>query len=281
MTRRATESMTELAAAQPPLEPLDGETARLRLEIAALREENERLKGAIMRQQRAHDELELLRDAILNTVSHEMKTPLLHVKAAVANLKEEFGDNTLIDYATTATTRLEGIIRNITLLASSLEANLSPTPLRDSIDQALRALRRSWEHKDQVERVQTQFDEGLPLVLIDPQSMGIALQLLIDNALKFSKEYVHVRLKKVKDGVRVEIVDTGIGIPSNQLTRIFEPFYQVDSGSTRRFNGAGVGLAIVRLILERHNITIRVKSKPGKGSTFTFIIPKAPDLRAN
>ncbi len=278
MSRTATSLSIDEIAPSASSDTNDFDFLRLQAEMTALREENARLRSALARQQRAHDELELLRNAILNTVSHEMKTPLLHVKAAVSNLKEEFGGNVLIEYATTATTRLEGIIRNITLLAGSLDTTLAPAPLRNSVDQALRALRRSWEHKDRVERVQTLYDEHLPLVMIDPQSMGIALQLLIDNALKFSQEYVTVRVRKVRDGVRVEVIDNGIGIPNDQHVRIFEPFYQVDSSSTRRFNGTGVGLAIVRLILERHAITIKVKSKAGKGSTFSFVVPKAPDL---
>jgi signal transduction histidine kinase len=251
------------------------EIVRLRDEIAQVRQENERLQAALARQQRAHEELDMLRNAILNTVSHEMKTPLLHVKAAVSNLREEFGDNTLIDYATRATTRLEGIIRNITLLAGGLDAKVSAVSVRDSIDQALRALRRSWEHKDQVERVQTQYDDALPLVLIDPQAIGIALQLLIDNALKFSHEAVIVRAVRARGGVRIEIIDSGIGIAPELHARIFEPFYQVDSSTTRRFSGAGVGLAIVRVILDKHHVVIKVKSKTGKGSTFSFVLARA------
>ncbi|MDX2162559.1 MAG: HAMP domain-containing sensor histidine kinase [bacterium] len=257
-------------------ERMKAENERLHAEIAALREANARQSAALARQARMAGEIELLRNAILNNVSHEMKTPLLHVKAAVSNLKEEFPDNRLIDYATTATTRLEGIIRNITLLADSTEIRRTPAPIRDSLDQALRSLRRSWEHKDQVERVRTMLEADLPPVLIDPQAMGIAIQLLIDNALKFSRNTVDVRIRRQRQGVRIEISDTGIGIPADELQRIFEPFYQVDSSSTRRFGGMGIGLAIVRLILERHDIQIDVKSKPQKGSTFAFTLPPAP-----
>ncbi|MFN8527027.1 MAG: ATP-binding protein [Anaerolineae bacterium] len=275
MPRQSADSTrpAELPGSTDVIPPDDLEA--LRAEIAALRVENERLSGALARQQQAANDLELLRNAILNNVSHEMKTPLLHVKAAVSNLKEEYGENRLIDYATTATTRLEGIIRNITLLADSLSIRPTPAPIRDSIDQALRSLRRSWEHKDHVERVEVLVDSDLPPVMIDPQAMGIALQLLIDNALKFSKTPVQVRAKRTKQGVRVDICDAGIGIAEDQLVRIFEPFYQVESGTTRRFSGMGVGLAIVRIILERHQVTIQVKSKPGKGSTFSFVLPPA------
>jgi len=245
-----------------------------------LRAENARLREQLAHQQRLESELDLLRNAILNNVSHEMKTPLLHVKAAVANLKEEFGENRLIEYATTATARLEGIIRNITLLAGSMEIKCVPSPLRASLDQAMRSLRRSWAHKDHVDRVRILIEDDLPPVMMDAQAIGTVLQLLIDNALKFSEDPlpVEVRLVRAKNAARIEICDYGIGIAEDQVERIFEPFYQIDSSSTRRFSGAGIGLAIVRLILERHKVDIHVKSKPGKGSTFVFTLMYAPDF---
>lgn len=256
------------------------ELEQLRAEVGALRIENARLRESVSQQQRLENELDLLRNAILNNVSHEMKTPLLHVKAAVANLKEEFGENRLIDYATTATARLEGIIRNITLLAGSMEIKCVPSPLRAALDQAMRNLRRSWAHKDRVDRVNILFDDDLPPVMVDAQAIGTVLQLLIDNALKFSEDPlpVEVRAIRTKHGVRVEVCDFGIGIPEDQNKRIFEPFYQIDSSSTRRFSGAGIGLAIVHLILERHKVEIVVKSKPGKGSVFIFTLPLARDF---
>jgi signal transduction histidine kinase len=257
------------------LRRLRAENAALQEQVYALRHENEQLAIIFTQHQRTTDDLTLLKNAIIHNVSHELKTPLLHVKAAVANLAEQLGSSSLIDYATTATTRLEGIIRNISLLAGSLEINPAPASFRDSLDQALRSLRRSWEHKDHVERVQTNVADPLPPVLIDAQAIGIVLQLLIDNALKFSREYVEVSARRTRKGVFIQVVDNGIGIPQDELNRIFDAFYQVDSSDSRRFSGAGIGLAIVRVILERHGIGIEVESQQGHGSTFVFTLPYA------
>jgi signal transduction histidine kinase len=73
---------------------------------------------------------------------------------------------------------------------------------------------------------------------------------------------------------RVSVSDTGIGIPADKLEKVFEPFYQIDGSSTRRFGGAGLGLAIVRQIVEAHGGEVGVSSEAGKGSTFYFTVPK-------
>jgi signal transduction histidine kinase len=101
------------------------------------------------------------------------------------------------------------------------------------------------------------------------------LQLLIDTALKFSEGEVEVRLWHENDQVHIAVSDQGIGIAHDKLEAIFETFYQIDNSSTRRYGGVGVGLAIVRLILERHHVEIGVESTEGKGSTFSFALPVA------
>ena len=114
-------------------------------------------------------------------------------------------------------------------------------------------------------------------MLCDKQRLTIAIQLLLDNALKFSREKVTVELADNGQAVSIRIRDHGIGISEDQMTHIFEAFYQIDGSSTRRFGGMGIGLAIVRLILDQHCTTIRVESKLGKGSTFAFDLPAPED----
>ena len=106
---------------------------------------------------------------------------------------------------------------------------------------------------------------------------------LIGNAIKFSPNggTIRVRMRQVGAYVEVDVSDQGIGIPEDQLERIWDRFYQVDSSTTRRFSGTGLGLAIVRRIVEGHGGRISVVSEEGKGSTFTFTVPVySPDLEA-
>jgi signal transduction histidine kinase len=101
------------------------------------------------------------------------------------------------------------------------------------------------------------------------------MQLLMDNALKFSEEKVEVSAKRIGDQVTIAVQDFGIGIPEDKVNHIFDSFYQVDNSSTRSYSGMGIGLAIVRFVLERHNTQIQVTTQVRKGSTFSFRLPVA------
>ncbi len=147
--------------------------------------------------------------------------------------------------------------------------------MSDSVAHAIRNLRRSWEHKDHIDRIAIKIEPHLPLVLADKQALGIVLQLLIDNGLKFSREQVEVLAQVQDNHVWVAVRDYGIGIEADKLEKIFDPFYQVDNSDARRFGGIGVGLSIVRLILERHHVETQVESQIGQGSTFSFVLPRA------
>ncbi|MFN8376218.1 MAG: HAMP domain-containing sensor histidine kinase [Anaerolineae bacterium] len=252
---------------------LQSENQSLHRQNQVLARENEQIKAELQSNKRSTDEVNLLKNAIVRNVSHELKTPLLQVKSAVALLAEDARDNRLSDYATSATSRLEGVVKNISQLADSLDLSMDPVLIRETIDFAVRNLRRSWERKDDIPRIKTEVDSGLPPVLGNKQGLGTVVQLLLDNALKFSTGDVEIQAHRESSHVRLAILDHGIGIAKDQFEQIFESFYQIDSSETRRYGGAGVGLAIVRLILERHNVKIIVDSQEGVGSTFSFRLP--------
>jgi signal transduction histidine kinase len=228
--------------------------------------------------QKHQNEVHLLKNAIVRNVSHELKTPLLQVKAAVGLLAEDGQETRITQMAVEATARLEAVVKNITLLAEITNASFGPVLVTESVDQATRNLRRSWEHKNEVHRLKRHLDSALPPIHADKQGLSIVLQELIDNALKFSKKQqtpVEVHAHRCENGVRIVVKDQGIGIAEDKLKNIFEAFYQVDSSSTRIYGGIGVGLSIVRLILEKHHVEITVESKLGQGSSFAFVIPEA------
>ncbi len=223
-------------------------------------------------------EISLLKQVIVHSVSHELRTPMLQVKSAVALLNEDDHVNrTVVELAMEATTRLEGGIRNVTLLnelmsESSDVQSFSAVPIVQIVQAAIRNLGRSWERKKEIGRIEISLANNTSTVYCycDKQRLIIAIQLLLDNALKFSQEKVTVEITNAGNKITVSIHDRGIGIPQDQITHIFEPFYQIDGSSTRRFGGMGIGLAIVRLILDHHCTTIQIESNLGKGSTFAF-----------
>ncbi|MCK6578086.1 MAG: HAMP domain-containing histidine kinase [Anaerolineae bacterium] len=221
---------------------------------------------------------EILKDMIVKTVSHELRTPLLQVKSAVSLLADGDQDrDRLIGYAMESTARLEGVVQNIARLAESLDIRLDEMHPGEIMQYAMRHLRRSWEWRGKLSRIDVQVAPDLPTVLADRRALGVAVHLLLDNALKFSSGRVTAQVRLVEpQTIEVRISDSGIGIASEKLEHIFEPFYQIDSAAARRFGGAGVGLAIVRFIMDRHRIPIQVESKVGVGSAFSFKLAVMP-----
>jgi signal transduction histidine kinase len=101
---------------------------------------------------------------------------------------------------------------------------------------------------------------------------------LLTNAVKFNREGGRIAVSARRGGagfVDVEVSDTGIGIPADEQEKVFERFYQVESGPRRRYEGTGIGLSIARDILRLHGCSIRVQSTPGEGTTFQFTLPMA------
>lgn len=243
-------------------------------ENMVLRWELMQVEKEVERQKHINSEIEVLKNAIVRNVSHELRTPLLHLKSAVSMIKEIVGsEDNLIFYAENATARMEILVKNITMLGQSLDINIGPIILRDSIDYAKRTLGRVWLHRDEVNRINVSIENNLPAVMADKQGLSIVLQLLIDNAMKFSDtKPIEIIARRQEDKVYIAVIDHGIGIAEDKLQAIFDTFYQVDSSSTRRYGGTGIGLTIAQLVLERHKTDIHVESTVGKGSTFWFLL---------
>jgi two-component system phosphate regulon sensor histidine kinase PhoR len=218
-------------------------------------------------------EAHLFKNFIVRNVSHELKTPLLHLKGAISQLNEEQADNKLVFYAANATQRLEEVVQNIVQLSSWLYIKREPMLVSDSIELAMRSLRRSWANRDRIGRVDIRLDARQPAVMGDKNALATVLMQLIDNALKFSSKEVAVSLKARRGQLVVSVADKGIGIPPHEVSRIFDSFYQIEQEDARGFGGLGVGLAIVKLILDRHATQVKVKSEPQRGSTFSFSLP--------
>lgn len=230
----------------------------------------------------ARQDVELLKSDIIGTVSHELRTPLVQVKAAIALLAEDVNDGgdtqqvAMARMATEAIGRLEGVVENIRQLAQTHNIRFSPVVVKEAIELASRHLERNWQSKGAHNRVQVRLSDYLPLVQGDKRAIARLLQLLIDNALKFSPEDKPVRVLAHpldEHTVWIGVRDQGIGIPEEEHDRIFDAFYQVDGSVTRRYGGTGTGLALATLLANGMNTQIHVDSIPGKGSTFWFTLP--------
>ncbi|MFN2275385.1 MAG: sensor histidine kinase, partial [Anaerolineales bacterium] len=124
-------------------------------------------------------------------------------------------------------------------------------------------------------RLETEIADMLPDVKVDPERLSWALFQLVDNGIKFTPANGRVVLiASLGDlGVDLRVMDTGIGIPQERIEEIFEPFHQLDGSATRRYGGTGLGLALVKLIVEAHGSRLLVESVEDQGTVFSFTVP--------
>jgi len=225
-------------------------------------------------------ELDRLKDEFIQNVAHELRTPLTLVRGYVEMLTEErLDEETRRRAAVVARARTEalvGLVEAITTLHEVKPGSLDPQPV-DLVALARTAVQMVQQkaHRAGV-RMLLYIPSDLPRITGDSSRLIEALNQLLDNAIKFSPGggTVTLRLSAERDNVRVEIADQGIGIPAGELKPIFGRFYQVDGSTTRRFGGLGLGLAVVKAIVEAHNGRVWASSAgAGRGSTFVFTIP--------
>jgi len=217
-------------------------------------------------------------------VAHELRTPLTaivghaEILASCAPSDEALWRRSR-DFIATAAQRLARLVDDL-LALSRLEAAppfLQTVNLRAVVEGALSSLYDRGESAGLA--LQLAAPPNLPRVRADPHRLEQALVNLLDNAIKYApggaRTGGNVTARLVSEGgyVRVEIADTGPGISPEDLPHLFEPLYRAHG--VRHLPGTGLGLTIVRAILEQHGASISVRSKPGQGATFTFRLPVA------
>jgi two-component system, OmpR family, phosphate regulon sensor histidine kinase PhoR len=223
--------------------------------------------------------LEKVRRDFVANVSHELRTPVTVIKG--------YAETLISGALTTDPERAVGFLEKIhrhaerlaslvgdLLILSEIEAGekpplLEPVALEGAIGHACALLEEKARNKKiNIERSGI---EGAPSILADRGKFEQVMVNLLDNALKYTPENGSIFISaKGRDGlVAINITDTGIGIPTKDLPRIFERFYRVDTARSREQGGTGLGLAIVKHIIQQHGGSIAVESTPGKGSTFT------------
>jgi len=233
----------------------------------------------------AYDELkesDRLKDELVQNVSHELRTPLTFVKGYVDLVLEgDMGDlnkrqkdalQIVADKTTDITRLIEDIVTLQRINAGNLQ--LEVVSLTELIRTAVAGHSMVAQKKGlRVVHVLSQESIMLP---VDKARLNQVLDNIIGNAMKFSPDggIITVAMAETDHEVKIIISDEGIGVPKEQQERIFERFYQVDGSVRRRFGGTGVGLAIVKRIIDAHHGRIWVESEPGKGSAFHIVLPR-------
>jgi two-component system, OmpR family, phosphate regulon sensor histidine kinase PhoR len=261
-----------------------GEGRSFEVQIAALGAASGRGAIAILHDITDLERLERVRKDFVANVSHELRTPLTAIRGYAETLLEgalEDNENNrrFVEIIRAHAIRLSNIAADL-LVLSELESGAAPAePERVSVRAAVQSALRTVESEARVRGVTLVSNELQDVeVRADRVRLEQALVNLLDNAVKFNRPggEVSVESCRTADGhARIAIADTGIGIPSEDLSRIFERFYRVDKARSREVGGTGLGLSIVKHIVERMNGSVEVESKLGKGSTFALRLPAA------
>ena len=230
------------------------------------------------------EEADRLKDELLQNMSHELGTPLTHIlgylsllqDGAFGALNKEQGES--VSLAVSKTQHVAELVKQMVVVHASNAVNLS---LKETQLEQLAALAvRTIAPKAQELGIEIapRISRNLPAVMVDQVAMSEVFEALIDNAIKFSGEGKQIQVEIRDTGgvmLQVAIHDEGIGIPEDQHERVFRQFYQIDGSTTRTYGGMGLGLAIVRKIVEAHGGRVWIDTEVDQGTTVRFTVPKA------
>jgi signal transduction histidine kinase len=237
------------------------------------------LRNALTRQA----ELDDLKNQFIQNVSHELRTPLgiIHGHAellALGALGElESRQRESVEIITRRVRMLIDLVNDLTAMLAAETQELR----REIINPTHLLVSMLDEYRLQAHQVgvalKAEIAEDVPAIKGDLTHLRRLVDNLVSNALKFTppEGTVTLRLWREANGVIMEVADTGVGIPEEQLSRVFERFFQVDGKATRRQGGTGLGLALVKEIAEAHRGEVSVTSELGVGTTFRIVLPVA------
>jgi signal transduction histidine kinase len=288
-------SYRALLTSQMHIESVTASYHELEEKNRALKENNERLQ-----------ELDKLKSNFLATVSHELRTPLTSVIGYSEMLLEGMAgvlNDEQREYVKTIMEKGESLLSLISQILdlSRIESGNLRIAVSDfSLKEVLKAASTSVIPQCQKKKITLEIDvaNDLPYVKGDRDKIGQVVVNLLGNSVKFTPNDGKITLKaalwtgprrsqktSADDGagrlfdlkeetfIRIDVRDTGVGIPKDKLDKVFERFFQVDNSSTREYGGTGLGLSIVKSFVEAHKGEIFVDSEVGKGSTFTVLLP--------
>jgi two-component system sensor histidine kinase KdpD len=217
---------------------------------------------------------------MLDALAHEFKTPLTSIKAAVTSVLQDRviapAHAELLRVVDEETDRLSTMVTEAIQMArieaGHIELRKGVHSIAGLIRQSLARMAAALESRP----VEVRPGEDLPPVSADPILVRIVVRQLVDNAIRYSPPGSGIVIRAVREGdwIVVGVADQGPGIPEPERARIFEKFYR-GGGADETAPGTGMGLAIVRQIIQAHGGEVRVESRPGQGSQFFFSLPMA------
>ncbi len=274
---------------QAEIETLAKTKARLEEAYRALTGRSAALTRRAAELERLNQELRTLdqmKSNLLANVSHELQTPLVSIRGYTEMiLKERLGtineeQRKGLSHSLRNIDRLIAMIDNLMAFVrmdrEASDLKIGSFPLRAAVDEGLQVLRSKIESRHI--KVSTSFDDPDVLVRADKEKILQVFLNLLSNAVKYNREAgsIGIQVRSAKPGfATVRITDTGIGIPEEDLEKVFDRFYRAEQRGSESAQGSGLGLAIVRSILRLHGCSIHAESRVGEGSAFIFTLPVA------
>ena len=225
-------------------------------------------------------ELDRIKSEFVANVSHDLRTPLTSIQGyvellpRVGSLNDQQRDfiQCVHNSMQTIITLIDSLL-DIDRIETGFDLEMMPYNLVQVVDEAVHNLRPQAEKKGR--ELHWQSPGALSLVQCNPQRLLQVVDNLISNAIKYTQEGGRIVVSAVEDEqhIVVSVADNGIGIPLAQQPYIFDKFYRVESEETIGVVGSGLGLTIVKTVIEKHNGRVWVESRPGVGSTFSFVLP--------
>lgn len=229
-------------------------------------------------------ETEKYRKEFIGNLSHELKTPVFSVQGYILTLLEGgLEDDTInrkfLGKASKGIDRIASVIEDMDTITRIESGILDLTTKKFSLVELTKNIFFELEEIAKEKNINLKLDIKTGddfLVKADRLKITQVLHNLLTNSINYGKEggETSIRLKAVKDKINIQVIDNGPGIEEKHLGRLFERFYRVEQSRDRNKGGSGIGLAIVKHIVEAHNETISVKSEPNQGTTFSFDLAK-------
>ena len=262
---------------------IKGNSEVYKIKYAPFKNERDEIAGLIIVFQDITKEhkLDIMRTEFVANVSHELKTPITTIKSYTETLIDgDVDEKTRKGFLNVIENECDRMGRLVTDLLDlsnldyqSTNWDKSQHSIEDLINEIILKLRITL--KENRHHLSLDIEEDLPLVNIDRDGIERVLLNIIYNAIKYTEEggEIGIKVKKINEYIDIEVKDTGVGIPEEDIERIFERFYRVEKGRSREQGGTGLGLAIAKQIVVAHNGTIKLDSKIGQGTTINVQLP--------
>ncbi|MGH2735019.1 MAG: ATP-binding protein [Actinomycetota bacterium] len=246
---------------------------------------NARLVGRLEESLAHLTEMNRLKDDFVASVSHELRTPLTSILGYVKTLRRSIRridpveQDDFLETIERQGDRLRHLIEDLLVVSKLEAAQVVPAVGTISLPHVARQIVEECRERSE-HNVELDFEEGMPLVRTDEAKVYQILINLVDNSIKYSQPGTRIVVagRRQSDGVRISVIDQGVGIPDDEQEKIFDRFYQVDQSSTRSVGGTGLGLYICRRLADVIGGRLWLERSSGTGSVFCLWIPSIPPV---